>query len=100
MTRIRDLAPWQHVDLDLEDTALRAEIDRLEIDTVELVPLRFERHSIRQQGRTIPVAGYMGRVSVHGPLDKLLPFLALGERTNIGSHAAMGFGRYSLALYP
>ncbi|MEW6296015.1 MAG: CRISPR system precrRNA processing endoribonuclease RAMP protein Cas6 [Candidatus Diapherotrites archaeon] len=55
----------------------------------------WERYSCRQDA-TMKFGGLVGRVSLQGPLDPLLPFLRLGAQVNVGQETTFGLGRYSL----
>jgi CRISPR-associated endoribonuclease Cas6 len=48
----------------------------------------------------IPVLGLLGTLSLHGDLERFVPYLQICEAMNAGSHAALGFGRYRLSLLP
>lgn len=98
VTRLRGLAPWQGVRLAVDEAALEADLAAAPaLDDVTTVSLR--RHSQRQGDVAIPVTGLLGRQRLWAP-GAILPFLAAGADTHIGSHAALGFGRYDLSLYP
>lgn len=99
VTRVRGLAAWQEAELVLDELQLRAEAARLTFDDEDLTPMNFRRHSIRQGNVAIPVSGSIGKLVARGRLEGLTPFLTLGQYTHIGSHAALGFGRYDFAIY-
>lgn len=48
------------------------------------------------RGQWIPVAGRMPVVRIARPSPELLALLAIGATTHVGSHAALGLGRYVL----
>lgn len=54
------------------------------------------RYSSAQPGREIPHAGILGRFSVEGPLQPLMPLLFLGETAHAGARTAFGFGAYEV----
>jgi CRISPR-associated endoribonuclease Cas6 len=56
-----------------------------------------ERYSNRQR-KTLPLHGYVGTLTVTGPLTPFLPLLRLGEYLHVGAGTAFGLGRYRLAV--
>lgn len=96
--RIAALACWQGIELVEDWDALSSSIDALVVDDRDLVVHRWQRHSRRMGNVAIPMAGHLGTLRFAGALDRLAPYLALGETCNIGSHAALGLGWYHLAL--
>lgn len=100
VTRVRDLLPWQGLAEGPDLAALRAECAALRLDADAMTPFRAHRHSRRVPGQRIPADGFLGPLVLEGRLSAMLPILAIGEMTHIGSHAALGFGRYRLSVYP
>lgn len=94
--RMKGLAPWHGVAL-ADKTA--PTIDPKHIWAEDELTVRTARFSRRQPDVPIEVTGVLGRIHIKNP-GPLLPYLTLGANTHIGSHAALGFGRYDLALYP
>jgi hypothetical protein len=90
------IAPWMSLDLTQDDDELRKGWDSLDVE------LEMGGHAIRQprassrtgqswQSRTrLPI------VRLNGKLDRVWPYIALGEKTHIGRGAAAGSGRYLL----
>ena len=97
--RAEGLARWQGVALLDPPSSLTQLADEISVEGHDLLPIRFERHSRRQAGRSIPVTGTVGRISMQGQLQRLLPYLVIGSVAHVGSHAALGMGRYELAVY-
>lgn len=95
--RISGLARWMGVAVHADWRALRADAEALTVTEAEMQPVRWRRRSNRQ-GREIPMHGFVGHLSLSGPLDSLMPLLVLGTETHCGSHAALGLGRYALEV--
>jgi len=62
-----------------------------------LEPVAWRRGSTKQD-RELPMAGEVGTLYLEGPLDPLLPLLALGERIHVGARTSFGQGRYRLRV--
>lgn len=99
LARAEGLARWQGVALSVDRGEVRHSAEALRVHTDDLYPVRFQRHSKRQEGREIPVLGLLGRIGLNGPLAPLMPFLAIGSVAHTGSHAGLGLGRYDVAAY-
>lgn len=97
--RASGLARWQGLRLLADSGAIGSLAEHMHLEADALFPVRFSRHSRRQPGREIPVMGLMGRLGLQGPLEALTPYLAIGAVAHIGSHAALGLGRYDLLGY-
>jgi hypothetical protein len=97
--RSLSLAAGQHLQVNEDPALIEAEIDRLDLQEGGLFRVADSRHSLRQGATAIPWQGQAGVLVAEGPLQRLLPHLAIGALTHIGSHAALGFGRYDLAVY-
>ncbi len=93
------LAAWQGLALAVDRADVASSIGACEFDTSAVLPVNFERNSRRQPGRPIPVVGWLGRIGLTGHLEPIAPYLALGTVMHAGSHAALGLGRYDLAVY-
>lgn len=100
LNRVSSMAFWQRFHLNADWRTLHQTIDELRFDLRELRVHRWQRYSIRQGDRPIPMHGHLGAVRVEGDLSHLAPFLLLAETCNTGSHASLGFGWFDLALYP
>lgn len=94
--RLSGLARWQDVRLEADWRGLKAAAAAVAMDARGLERVRWRRRSSRQ-GRTIGMAGWTGTVVLHGPVWPFLPLLALGATAHVGSHTALGLGRYGLA---
>lgn len=96
--RVSGLARWQDARADADWRGLKAAAAELRYDLSGLRPVVWQRKSSRQPGRALPMAGLTGAVTIEGALDPFLPLLALGETAHVGSHAAIGLGRYTLHI--
>ncbi|SDH79750.1 CRISPR system precrRNA processing endoribonuclease RAMP protein Cas6 [Roseospirillum parvum] len=94
--RLQSLAPWMGVRLTVEAAALKRLESDLERDERGLQPWRGWRGSVRQP-RPVPVEGRVGSLLLGPPPAPLLPLLVLGQWTHVGSHAALGQGRYRVS---
>lgn len=99
VARAEGLAAWQGQSLTVERELMTACGRTANLDVRDLYCVRFQRHSRRQQDRTIPVVGLLGSLGLVGPIEPLAPYLVLGSHMHVGSHAALGLGRYELAVY-
>jgi CRISPR-associated endoribonuclease Cas6 len=97
--RIASLAKWHGVRLQFDDERIEHGIARMESED-ELTMVQFWRNSRRQPGRPIPVKGKIGRIGLSKISHELVCLFHIGSFTHTGSHAALGFGRFDLALYP
>ncbi len=93
--RVSALARWQGVRVEADFCALKAEAAALPIAGEAGGLVAWRRYSSRQ-GQWIPVAGRMPVVRIARPSPELLALLAIGATTHVGSHAALGLGRYVL----
>ena len=57
----------------------------------------FERYSGRQQSR-MNLDGFVGRIVFAGELHPFLPYLMMGEFTNVGKDGSFGLGKYELSF--
>ncbi|MCX8255325.1 MAG: CRISPR system precrRNA processing endoribonuclease RAMP protein Cas6 [Beijerinckiaceae bacterium] len=96
--RVASLARWQAIRLNEDWQRLEAAIDGLEIDDNDLVAYRWARFSLRSGNTPIPAAGWLGALRIRGDLERLAPYLILGETMNAGAQASLGLGWYELAL--
>lgn len=58
--------------------------------------MRWHRASARRDGRRVPMEGLAGTLWIAGDLAPVWPLLVLGTTAHVGSHAALGLGRYGL----
>lgn len=96
--RVSGLARWQGCAVEADWSALSKAAARLSIDDSQLKPISWQRSSARQKGRSIPVTGLLGPLTIAGDLTPFLPLLALGATCHVGSHLAIGLGRYDLEV--
>ena len=97
--RAEGLARWQGLQLLDPLFSVTSTAKQFTVEGHDLLPIRFFRHSRRQVGRSIPVTGTVGRLALKGNLADLMPYLVIGSVAHVGSHAALGMGRYELAVY-
>lgn len=95
--RVAGLARWQDAEVAADWGVLRAQAGGVALTCLANDALRWERRSHRQ-GRRIPMAGERPVLKLEGALGPFLPWLALGAVTHVGSHAALGMGRYRLLV--
>jgi CRISPR-associated endoribonuclease Cas6 len=96
--RVAAMARWQGIALAYDHAPVAQAVAETEIDDSDLDVHRWCRGSARS-GK-IPVHGWLGRLIVRGNLAPLLPFLALAEACNTGSHASIGCGWFELITTP
>ncbi len=96
--RVTAMAKWHGVALRKTDDAVRSALDNLRLDTRNLMPYRFQRHSRRQGNTPIPVSGHLGTLRIEGNLGPLAPYFALADTCNIGSHAGLGLGWTEISI--
>lgn len=97
--RVARVAPWQLARLDIDWGMVHEQARRLDFQMSELLPYRFTRGTQRAR-RRLPVAGLLGRMTIRGRLDAWTPLLQIASQVNVGSHAAIGLGRFDLMLLP
>jgi len=97
LNRVMGLARWHDAEVEIDRSALLAAADRVRVDASGLEPVAWRRGSTKQD-RELPMAGEVGTLYLEGPLDPLLPLLALGERVHVGARASFGQGRYRLRV--
>ena len=91
------LARWQDAGIQADWPELRARAATLEMTCLANDSERWQRRSFRQD-RRIPMQGDRPVVRLASDLAPFLPWLALGAVTHVGSHAALGMGRYRLLV--
>lgn len=96
--RVSGLARWQDTAVQADWRGLAEYAETLPCDLSGLQLRRWERHSARQEGRAIPLSGWLGPVVIGGDLTPILPLLALATTCHAGSHTTHGLGACSLAL--
>jgi hypothetical protein len=95
--RISGLARWQDLRV-VDDFAGLARVwAAASYGTDRLRPAGWSRHTSTRPGVPIDMRGVIGPLDVSGPVDRLMPLLAIGETCHLGSQAALGLGRYDLA---
>lgn len=95
--RITGLARWMGASLDADWSAIKAAASELTVEHSTVTETDWTRAS-RRQNKLIGMVGFQGRVVISGPLEQLLPLLALGQITHAGAHAALGMGRYRIEI--
>lgn len=95
--RVSGLARWQDCEVAADWTGLKALAAGVAMRCLASSSARWERRSFRQD-RRIPMAGDVPVLRLEGALGPFLPWLALGTLTHVGSHAALGMGRYRLLV--
>ncbi|MBX3517849.1 MAG: CRISPR system precrRNA processing endoribonuclease RAMP protein Cas6 [Rhodospirillales bacterium] len=96
VNRLSGLARWQGVRIETDWSGWREISKRLSVRWLNSVGYTMRRYSSAQPGREIPHAGILGRFSVEGPLQPLMPLLFLGETAHAGARTAFGFGAYEV----
>jgi len=96
--RISSLARWQDAGITADWPAIKVAAHALASHEQFEPYAGHDRSSGRQQGRRIPVEGQRGTLRLAGDLEPLLPLLAIGQTCHAGSHAALGQGRYRIAV--
>jgi CRISPR-associated endoribonuclease Cas6 len=97
--RVARVAPWQLARLAIDWDMIHAQAHRLDCHMSDLLPYRWTRGTKRAR-RRLSVAGLLGKMTIRGPLDAWVPLLQIASQVNIGSHAAIGLGRFDLTLLP
>lgn len=78
------------------DERVRQEARKIHVVRRDLSFRSLERYSNRQQ-RKLPLHGFVGTLTVAGPLAEFLPLLRLGEYLHVGAGTAFGLGQYRIA---
>jgi hypothetical protein len=96
--RITDLCALQlRQALPLDISGLFRVASGLEVET-DLRAQGWQRYSNRQR-RHMPVAGVTGSWRLAGDLERLWPFLYLGQWLHIGKKTTFGLGHYQLITH-
>lgn len=94
--RVSGLARWHGLELVEDFKELKRLIQSLQGEFEQAERHHWFRQSQRQDGRNIPMEGFLGDLWLRGDLLALTPLLALGERCHAGGRAALGMGQYRL----
>lgn len=97
LNRVARVAPWQNARLVADWNDLHQGTHAIDFDHSGMLPYGAMRGSRRAQ-RALPVVGALGHIVMRGPLTPFAPYLQLCELTHVGSQAALGFGRFALAM--
>jgi hypothetical protein len=95
--RVSGLARWQDAEIVADWPDLKARACGIEFTCLATASESWQRRSFRQD-RRIPMQGDRPVLRLAGDLAPFLPWLALGSTTHVGSHAALGMGRYRLLV--
>lgn len=95
--RVSGLARWQDALIEADWPDLKARASGLRLTCLATTSESWQRRSFRQD-RRIPMQGDRPVLRLAGDLGPFLPWLALGTLTYVGSHAALGMGRYRLLV--
>lgn len=95
--RVSGLARWQDALIEADWPDLKARASGLRLTCLATTSESWQRRSFRQD-RRIPMQGDRPVLRLAGDLGPFLPWLALGTLTHVGSHAALGMGRYRLLV--
>ncbi|WP_282610834.1 CRISPR system precrRNA processing endoribonuclease RAMP protein Cas6 [Pelagibius sp. Alg239-R121] len=96
--RISGIARWHGLRIDADWSDVKAASRNLAFDGSRLERVQWTRGSKRQGGRVLIMEGWLGPLEISGDLKPFLQLLVLGEVCHVGSHAALGLGRYGLSL--
>lgn len=94
--RVSGLARWQDAEAVADWRALKRAAATLHINGDGAGPTRWRRTA--RSGGAHALTGIVGPVGFSGDLTRVLPLLVLGQTCHVGSHAALGMGRYKLTL--
>lgn len=93
--RVFGLARWHDAHVLEHRRSLLAAADRVRVDATGLHRMEWRRGSVKQD-RWLPMEGETGTLILDGPLDPLLPLLALGAVVHAGARTTFGQGAYRL----
>lgn len=96
--RVEGLAFWHGLRLDCDFTALKADARAARVHDADISDRNWGRHSSRA-GREIPMHGRQGSLLIEGRLDRLVPYLLIGEAAQIGHDTRHGHGWYDVELW-
>jgi len=97
VSRIAALAAWQRMALEVDTVGLAAELEWMTCTWQDSRVVKWERRSMAQPGRLIPMLGLLGTVVVEGEIDRWQPLFRLAPVTHIGSHTTFGMGEVSIS---
>lgn len=97
LSRNAALALWQGLTIAANPGPLAAELASWNCRWENCRVVGWERRSIVQPGRVIPMVGVLGRIEIEGGIDLWQPLLRLAPVTHIGSHTTFGMGAVDLA---
>lgn len=98
--RLSSLSRWSGFETGNLWQDLKAISGNVEVQTADMVPVKWTRHSIRQKGIAIPMSGFVGPYRIIKGAAPFLNYLRFGELFGIGSKANLGMGSYKMAIYP
>ncbi|MCM5552393.1 hypothetical protein [Pleomorphomonas sp. NRK KF1] len=96
--RIEGLALWHGLRLDCDFTAVKNDARATRVYDGGIVETRWERRSTRHW-HEIPMQDRRGHLVLEGPLDRLVPYLLIGETAQIGHDTRHGHGWYGVELW-
>lgn len=97
--RVARLACWQGVRLHVDWSAIHSLAGGLVCVKEEVFPVAWGRGSQRMADR-ITATGCLGLVVLKGNIAPFVPIFQIIETVNVGSHAALGYGRARVHFYP
>lgn len=95
--RVSGLARWCDTAIDIDPAAYKAAAAGVAMRVLAQESEAWWRRS-SLQARSIPMRGDRPALLLEGDLEPFLPYLAIGEAVHVGSHAALGLGRYRLIV--
>jgi len=95
LSRTAALAGWQGLALTADVALLAMELAAWDCRWEASHIVGWERRSVAQPGRVIPMLGILGRIEIDGTIHLWQPLLALAPLTHIGSHTTFGMGAVS-----
>jgi hypothetical protein len=98
VNRIEGMALWHGLRLDCDFTALRDDTRAVRIHDGGTVTRNWARRSTRHR-QEIPMQDHRGHLVLEGPLDRLVPYLLIGETTQVGHDTRHGHGWYDVHLW-
>lgn len=96
MDRVRGLWRWQDTDIRLDWDDLALQTRDVRVTDYDLNHLAWKRFSRRMRGVPIPMTGFTGSITLAGMSSELAGLVETCLPFGVGSHTALGFGRYQL----
>lgn len=96
--RIEGLALWHGLRLDCDFAILKDNARAVAIHDGGTVTTNWARRSTRHR-QEIPMQDHRGHLVLEGPLDRLVPYLLIGETTQVGHDTRHGHGWYDVQLW-